>query len=408
MKMLVWNIQNFTINKINVGTGETLAYYDADGSPVAAYPLSDYRNWYIMNNIATYDPDIFVVIEVISSRGVKGSLLPCESAGGQGVTALYERMLVEFPDKNWRLVPPLKLTDKIVVEEIESAEGETEVSLVTEGQYTEAIAVFYREDVLEFIGPYVWPQTPEGTNDNPAKTAAVYDPVVGTEAYPAPWTNVLPAGNHRAGQFMYYDPETGRELFFPGPGSRRPFTTRFIETGTGRIITLVSVHYPPNTLDAAAANAAIMRYYSRQNYNAHPDETIIIAGDFNINTLGRYGLTLDDSVQWGFSVLFEGPRAMPTMYKRIPNAMPDDYISQLCLDNIAWRCGTNERVPGIFGRPCDRVRNPPGNTLMIPDVDVIEGLPEPWSTEVFRRPQNFGKIGPVPGTSDHMAIYYEF
>ncbi len=46
-------------------------------------------------------------------------------------------------------------------------------------------------------------------------------------------------------------------------------------------------------------------------------------------------------------------------------------------------------------------------SLMYNSPAQIAMLPPCEQDDAFRQPFNFGKLGPVPGTSDHMAIYLE-
>jgi hypothetical protein len=404
--LLVWNIQNFTSNKFMPG-GELVPVRDINGRFVAAVDYNNIRKNYILNNIARSNAHVVVVIETISGRGVKGSLI--QSAGSVGARSLLAQIRTATNNANWWLVPPLKLVDALQVQEIEDDDsGELNFMIQAEGAYTEGISVFYNSQQLTFNGPYYWPASTRPNtlpNDNPQKVAvALAGP---TENYPAPWNNVLPAGNHRAGQYQYFD-NNQAEILFPAVGSRRPFFTQFVEAGTGRIISLVSVHFPPNGASAGAALTSLSGYF-RHHYAISPNEVILIAGDYNIDYLtdGIYLRHLDED---RFVPLLTGARTrMPTMYKRRGNATATDYLKPAGLDNIAVRYGSLGAVNPTTLQILNRVgpaQNFEGLTY-IPLEEILK-LPDPAQTDCFRSPQNYGYLGPAPGTSDHMGLALNF
>src|SRR5579875_1060917 len=193
--LLVWNVQFFTSNKISMANADWHDFVDLHGNVVDGTFTSLMNLDYILSNVKKADAHIFVLIENLSSRGTLGSL-----AGGNGAIGsrlLLDRLRGETLNRNWMLVPPLK-----TVAAVQTQRGEGGlIALVREGAYTECVSVYYRNDLLNFVGPYVWPQS--DNNDAPGKTA---QPNTGqnTQAYPADWDDTYPAGNYFAGQFEYY------------------------------------------------------------------------------------------------------------------------------------------------------------------------------------------------------------
>lgn len=414
LKIVVWNIQNFTYNKIAVDQFELAPIINQYGQLLNHIPYGSMRCDYILDNAMVMDADIFVVIEVISSRGAKGSLVPDTCSGGEGLIALLK--LLQLNSSNfWSLVPPLRMVDKVVVEQISGG-----ISIKKEGQYTESVGVFYRSDRLDFIGPYVWPLAI--SNDNPDKTPVPQDPLnpVTTGEYPAPWNTTLPHGNHYAAQFEYRN-SYGSEIYFNGADCRRPITTRFRERNDDqRIITLASVHYPPlrsrggANHNATQALANTLKYFSPPAYPLQPNEIVIVAGDYNLNAYppSRQEDVIRSIYLWNYKLVFAGENAQPSMYKDRYDSTTTDYINPLGLDNAAYRTGAALAGLDVKGIMLNRVISQPAvpsNSLMLNNLAFLRTLPQPDQNNIFRLPQNYMKLGKgLKGTSDHMAMYITF
>lgn len=400
-KVLAWNIQNFTIRKIDpVGGGNTVVQI---GPMTFRFPrVNSLRLNYILDNVARTDPDVFTVIEVISSWGPRGSLV--SGNGALGVLELLAQLRIL--DANWCLVPPQKLTNFIEVNEQDDGHEE----LVRDGGYTEAIGVFFRADRLTFIGPYIWPLA--GDNNNPNKIAVANAGGAVAGAYPANWAGCLPAGNYYAGQSYFQTTAVpAREIFFPGQNSRRPFLTRFQEIGGNhRIITLVSVHYPPRQPEAISAWTNTLGYFI-DSYVHLANEVICIAGDFNINYRGdEYIPNEFFAGYYGYHTIINGAGYFPTIYHRAANATPTEYMKLQGLDNATVHYQPAAYEGASTFRMIDRVANDlPANlpSLLYNPMAEIMNQPTPAAqNDLFRRVINFGRLGPVPGTSDHLAILY--
>jgi hypothetical protein len=97
------------------------------------------------------------------------------------------------------------------------------------------------------------------------------------------------------------------------------------------------------------------------------------------------------------------------MYKRRGNATATDYLKPAGLDNIAVRYGSLGAVNPTTLQILNRVgpaQNFEGLTF-IPLEEILK-LPDPAQTDCFRSPQNYGYLGPAPGTSDHMGLALNF
>ncbi len=396
-KLLIWNIQNFTLNKIDWTIGDIVhVYHPGTQTPKFSSAYNTLRNDYIIDNVTLADPDIFIIIEVISGRGVKGSLV--SSKGASGVTTLLTRL--RRVNQNWCLVPPLKLTDEIITAEIEEDDesDSTLQELLSEGGYTEAIGVFYRKDRMDFIGPYVWPNTP----DNAAKTAVPPGDTVTPGAYPQEWQAGLPVNNYYAGQYEFKIND--KEILFPGLKSRRPFFTKFREkTGNQRLISIASLHLPPQQSSAIQALVNLAEYFGNKYVTAN-NEVLLIAGDFNIDPYKDNVLSGFIVTEYGFKALLN-KQTPPgsTMNYRSGNAKPTKWLKNSILDNILRKYGGNNAKDGDPQVTIiDRVTNQ--SLLYTPLNTILQQPTEQAQNELFRVPFNFKKIGPNPGTSDHLAM----
>jgi hypothetical protein len=413
--LLMWNVQFFTVNKISMANSEWIDLVNTNNVPVDGTFDTLMNLEYITSNLQFVNAGgqgpvhLFVLIENLSSQGTLGSL-----AGGNGAIGarlLLDRIRGVTHNPNWMLVPPLKLVDRLQTEQ-----GEDDLfALVREGAYTECISVFYRSDLLSFVGPYVWPAA--GNNLDPTKTAQANTGQL-TGAYPDEWDGTYPPGNYFAGQFEYfYNPgaRTG-EVLFPDVGSRRPFFTQFREIGGNqRLISLVSVHYPPNGPAASVAFSRTLGMFAHGTYPIQADEVLLVGGDINLDYLSdipaMQHAVYDIPAQDGFQMVLDIQRnpglVRPTIIRRAINATLQNYRSTVGLDNIALRVGAGLQPFGYFTNVYDRVdRTDPSMMFNSPASIAALGFPE--QDIVFRLQQNYKYMGPVPGVSDHLPIFLSF
>ncbi len=380
-RLVVWNIERFSINTINKSSGADI------GERLSNIASSAWRNGYIRTIGAT--ADIFVVIEVQSGRGDLGSLVT--GKGGQGVLFLLDWLRLNY-NVNWCVVPPLKLVGPI----------DTGERL----NYTEAIAVFFRNDRVNFTGPYIWPNDDSGVAVPPGAATA--------GAYPPPWNNALPALNYFAGQAEFFkNPgnRTGNFDYISG-NYRRPFLTTFTEVGTGRVLKILSVHPSPgaNTVTVVNSLADIVEIQP-----SAAAQVVVVAGDFNINlkststTQSQGYWSLKNSARFSQRITSTnaGTNGI-TRFKKVSQATPDSYLTNQALDNIFLRYDGGLAAPAPNN---PRIINPVTgtdeyNSAMILSLAQINQFNASAisRTNSFRDLVNFGHIGPRPGTSDHLPL----
>jgi hypothetical protein len=271
-RILYWNINNFTNEKINtVSKKRTRKDVEWDsGPPGPAHlammldTLGDTTDPVTANPV---DLDFIIVVEVWARIGVpnEGQLI-----GGSGFLGSYNLLnqIQANVNGNWALVPP--------------------VITGTDGQ-REAIAVYYRTDNWYFLGPATWPV-----------------------AYPPAYVAAIPAGNipggypyraglpqrRSAGQFRFpavLPPGMlGPAPFvnFPGAANRKPWLTAFGDVNNNaNLLRIMALHTKPNDMFGGPAyadqgTAAIADTYDMTS--RPPDaanQTDVIVGDFNVDNL---------------------------------------------------------------------------------------------------------------------------
>lgn len=397
--ILVWNVQSFTINKINsMGTPPEVFTV---GKKNFSFQMSQRRLKYILKNIKLKDPDIFVLIEVISGQGDTGSLVNSKGAAG----CIYLLRYLRAINPGWCLVPPLRMIDKVQVNVKNGLQ-----QLVKDKQYTEGVAVFYRSDKLAFQGPYMWPETDDPDNQSPHVVAIPDEVGASFGPYPPAWRNCLPKGpNYEAAQVEFFD-DDGYRVRFPSTESRNPVLVQFQElTNKKRIINVVAVHLPPKEVDARTAFSRVTSYFT--DWPLKNNEAMVLVGDFNLAAGKWYYKGLKNAgtnVEDAFTPVFNAA-TIPnsSMYYSPSQASPSKYLQPgKILDNILYRYGQNATDGIVTGAIIDRVAN---NSLMLNQLTQIMTLrTEARQNEIFRRYLNFGQLGPAPGTSDHLAIYAQF
>ncbi len=411
---MYWNIQKFAMNKM---TGEARTRNFTPGPRRVVYN-NPIKGDYIIDTLFAHDqlgnalePDFFVVVEVTTGRTVPiGSTV--DGAGAEGVRHLYTRLPVV-----WHVVPPL---------------------VTGTGGSAEGIAVFFRSDVWEFIGPWYW---------NGAISQAAQ---AGEQNYDGIWANVLPVGSRsRAGQTVFTAAD-GSPLNFPDPMNRSPFLTRFqrrLAVGqpppANREIVNILAYHAPSTAPYRETGTRRLADIPAVNAPLAPNETFLVLGDFNCNVMHANGAAaftplINAGFQQcitpahGYTMLKDtygkrseehlGPsRDKASTRGNYPNY---DYLRPAAVDNIFIKparavvpvCSVVNRVIGTptpaaantYDNPANR---PVGNLYSIEMNDSIQqinaGHPAGRSRKFLSMP-NFGTIGGGRGTSDHMALVIDF
>lgn len=262
-KVLYWNLENFSINKINNPDTKRKRKSKLPTGAVA----SGNRSNLILNAMQANVPDIFVIVEMTTGAGAEGTLI--NAGGQQGALDLLQKIRAKF-GATWMLVPPL---------------------IVGQGTLLEGVCVFFNTNSnLFFTGPFGWQG---GVNPANVIGAGV------TVAYAAPWDTALPAAltpttagiinpglaqNQLAGQWLYDDGAIPPvKLEFPSAGERPPFLTTFWDAGSNRNIKLLAYHAPPpETLIAAAGVDSLSQIREITTLLGAQDD-VIIMGDFNVD-----------------------------------------------------------------------------------------------------------------------------
>lgn len=253
-RILYWNIEKFGLNKIV-------------GNAKAAQRLA-----IIGNHILAANPQIFVIVEQGAGTRPANNMTNGHTIVGNGLNGCIQLLAAlratAVPGyANWALVPPL----------ISGVAG-----------FAEAIAVFYRADLIEFVGPWVWPLGGAGP-------AVAPGPATGN--YNAPFNNFLPVGNvngaspinagmpylQLAGQWDFMDAMGLATIQFPGPNNRKPFYTTFRDPGNGGILHLHSFHAASNFFQARNGTA---------NFGNIPEMTMALGANDKIAVVGDFNVSL--------------------------------------------------------------------------------------------------------------------
>jgi hypothetical protein len=292
--VLVWNVQNFGINKYNS------PWATRRGANTGGLTLQQASIWRQNVFAQVYNatiPDIIVIVEVSSGDSTPNHLASL-TGGLNGCDYLLTFLRTASP--HWRLVPPLR---------------------IGQGGKAEAVAVFYRGQRTAggmtthryFTGPNVWtggyagqsavPGTaaaaayPAAAGGNPDLRAMIVPPGTGVRAIPGGALHNGGTNEDRVAARTVF-----REDNHGAPGNildfdvfREPYMTTFTETDNAgnvtRNLTLFSVHSPAVTGDQSVFISYLASAFDIVSALGAA-ETRIVAGDFNLNLLdaaGNYG-----------------------------------------------------------------------------------------------------------------------
>lgn len=444
-KILYWNIEKFSINKINDPDKKRKT---GQKNPIGV-TASGNRSDLILNVMRANMPDIFVIIETTTGAGAEGTLIT--AGGSQAALDLLQKIRTAFGN-TWMLVPPL---------------------IVGQGTLKEGVCVFFNSNSqLFFTGPFGW----QG-GVNPANPVAG-----GTVAYANPWDTALPAvntpttagiingglaQNQLAGQWLYDDGATPPvKLEFPSVGERPPYLTTFWDASSNRNIKLVAYHAPPpETLISADGVDSLSNIREITSLLGTQDD-VIIMGDFNVNlsdpvlsadaydtltVTDQYTRQINPTAIAAFpdqgyicTTLYgvSGPnKAEPTNTRGYPAY---GYMTQNSYDNILTRYGNVGRVPLannltivnlVTGSPYNKATTPPyagpqGSLIFNSAMAKNRNAADPLAPVALLLPPNptpngnggyapltlgvgpkfreWANYGVVRSTSDHMALMIDF
>lgn len=387
MRLLIWNIENFTLSRISDCSGNSLA----EQMDNAVRSFSNLN--YILSTVTQADPDVFVIVESLCHQGNIEELADGDGALG----LLVMRSFLQSLSDQWFLVPPLRVNPK------------NELALQTR---TETVGVFWRNDRVQFTGPYVWPAARVNTGP-PVPPGAQTQ----TAAYPNPWNGVVPPGTTAAARCRFYDANR-QEIIFAAPDNcidpanatapytRRPYLTTFTErNGMRRNIKLFSVHTKPAEAYYATINMLKMQ---PQDWVPGNNEATVFAGDFNLNlkvmdpyTKEMLNRFREKELVLAVPSLVNDEIPLSRIFRR-KRAAPDNYQEQELLDYGFIRYG-----PGAMPNPL-----PASRSVVIDRVVGVTpggGLPA-FTTDMFVNmaalnqfpPDNYVDIASTRGAANRL------
>jgi|GEM_PF-2341099 len=287
--ILYWNINNFTGNRIALGSKRKRGG-EEDEDYMSAPPGPEHLQMMLNTFNNNRDPmpvppqlltlDFIVVVEVYNRNGnaTEGALV--DGSGLAGCKSLLSHLQLNsdplrFTD--WRLVPPI----------VTGADGQRE-----------AIAVFYRADRWYFLGPVIRDSylTLETISFLPGRAIPAHYPYYDPQ---------VPEEFNRAGQWQFLRPlpptavAPYAPINFPGADNRKPWLTAFGRVGAVAggppvlLVRLMSIHTKPNNLagnpPVAYANDGTRNLADVYEMTAEPPRSAnqidVILGDFNVNNL---------------------------------------------------------------------------------------------------------------------------
>lgn len=294
-RVLIWNIQQFSVNKIFSSSTAVSPGHGGLQDQVAALQRRQVIN-YVLN--AT-QPDIIVIVEVSSGENIAGALATPTGGIESLAHLLYSFNQHTGTPGGWNAVPPL---------------------YIGTGGRAETIGILYRRTnnagtlSRYFTGPNIWTGGTAGTSVPPGMGAP---PAVAYTGLPLPIGTVningmlVPPGSGAARQIppgalhngnvfenlvaarVDFDDGTGTGTNVDFAGLRQPYMVTFTEANTAggavqRNLTLFAIHAPPNNV-TAATYINVMSTMPDVVGALGPNETRVVGGDFNINLLAANG-----------------------------------------------------------------------------------------------------------------------
>lgn len=391
-QIMVWNIQQFSNNKVNDAAVQACILSTIYAPNPAAFAAG-----------GAVVPDILVVIEVLARPNAVG-VVPATS-GAVGMATLLG--LLQAVDANWRAVPP--------------------ISLGVDAK-TEAIGIFYLQNLVTFTGPHVWCNYDFPI---PAAQIAAQTPPWAAEftagapvaaAYPAPW-NVAPLAAAGAPAPQVFFPNAAGAAFiqFPAFAFRRPQLTTFTDVGTGNTIELFTFHpSPSNAVAALASVATIPEIIAGPGANT----LRVLCGDLNVDAAvpasyaAGYGAftALGYTPELGTAAASLVNPPAPTFFES-GKVTANAYLSAKSLDNfLTWNNGYAPNAAWVVNRVTGAPA--PYVTDLANALAAILAMPNAASrAQTFRSWANFGHVGNrhrtgnmngVQGASDHLPILLQF
>ena len=260
-KILYWNIENFSANKIEFRTPRRTRGRAKRGREARSAPLGLEHLEAILEVFrprvrrTTVELDFIVIVEISHGSATEGE--PVAGAAMVGVTSLRRYIDIGL-EGSWGLVPPIVTGD----------EG-----------YREAIAVYYRTDKWYFLGPST------SVVPYPARLKRCLPSGSIPDCYPYdPGDRELRKERRRCGQFQFYSsPPNPVPIQFPGPRNRKPWLTAFGDKNDkDHLIRIMAVHTSPETADEATASLA-QAHDIAYGADTASKQIDVLVGDFNVD-----------------------------------------------------------------------------------------------------------------------------
>ena len=276
-RLMYWNINAF-------GHGALFGQRPGDPDPEWDAPADQNaidRRTLLLDLVEALEPDIISIVEVQPGAGAPAQGTPIADNTAFELLQLLRNVAGEF-----QLVPPL---------------------VSGTGGRAEAVAVYYKGDELDFLGPWGFGGAAADTvanlggvaglaHYNPADWGAGGNAALPNRTIAAGWPNAGCPEDHLAGQWSFGATE------FAVAGNRRPWLTSFGHAAGPagpRVINLFSFHAPPDQLPpapvpgaavaapplaAAVAGTAAVAGLPEVAGVIGANEVRCIVGDFNIST----------------------------------------------------------------------------------------------------------------------------
>lgn len=415
-RLLYWSIDNFSIAKLQNVQGGNSSLESALTQEVITAVLT------------SQTPDIIVVLDTQTGQGNPGTLI--NGPGEQGAQGLLKLIRATKGD-SWSMVPSLRLG---------------------EGYMQRGALIFYNTTTLEFTGPWGWFGSDAGaiTTQNASQLRPYQSSNLptGTVNQNSPY-NEGRDFNQLAGQWEFSIPVEGQSgltqtLGFPNSYDRAPFLVTFWDNTTSKAIKLLAYQAPEQP---AAALMALDRLSKIQELTPNDNETVVVAGNFNVDLLGEsaaYKPLLDLNFESGLPIPATNPSwpvkgyygttiqpEQDAVYVQDKEQYPggagegssfQGYMNntdELSIDNVFVKSSSPVSknnftiLNGIVGSPyLETTAGVPTGTLAFPPIMTntfgnfssdthLKSSPDPTELNLFRSWNNYDKI---VQTSSHLPL----
>lgn len=385
MKIMVWNIEKFTNNKLEDAAPLLPVRRKRSRSQVEQEAYDYGRRLYLQqaltaNNEPDFQPDVIAILEAMA--GKRTSLgHPMKQVNSSGVLNLLRYIKWWSRNKAWRMVPPLKCNP---------AQARRRYYSIERYPAHEVVAVYYNSNLVSFEGP--------GSR---------------SKDYPEPWNGSGITGNTRKAGRVHHVDTAGKAVKFPRNQNRRPFMVDFKEKyGGERLVRTLFIHTSPTSANWATYYVGTIADMNPKSNTTGTPDFYVAGGDFNVDEWYISGGTRRwnpyDSLETKGYVKQFGTAARSTHFCRRGHAFPSianpyGYMQKTVIDNFLINNATNSTDPDYTALVVNTVagRPPPWTTSMESTLEEIMAW-DKYKKIIFNEGGNFPH---VPGTSDHAPVY---